>query len=90
MADDISNSYEEDEPLSELEINKCVAELADRILALTEDPGEHEEIVNELGDVLEGWDKSFPLFPHTPALTRVVEEIYADQKNHVKKKNGGE
>lgn len=81
MTDEIANSVE-DEPLSEVEVNRVVAELADKILALTEDPGEHEQIVNELGDVLEGWDKSFPLLPHP--LTQVVEEIYADQKNHVK------
>jgi hypothetical protein len=72
----------DDEPLSEAEVNRVVAELADKILSLTEDPGEHEQIVNELGDVLEGWDKSFPLLPHP--LTQVVNEIYADQKNHVK------
>lgn len=90
MATDIYDTSG-DEPLSETEINRCVAQLADIILALTEDPGEHEQIVNELGDVLESWDKSFPFLP-LPPLTQIVEEVYADQKNHIttKRRNGGQ
>lgn len=80
--------FTEDEPLTDSEIKLCVAELADRVLALTEDPGEHEQIVNELGDVLDGWNTSFPLIPHP--LKTVVAEALSDQKNHVAhKRNGG-
>lgn len=82
------NHFEIDEPLSDVEVATCVAEIADKILALTEDPGEHEQIVNELGDVLAGWNSSFPLIPHP--LKRVVEEIFSTQKNHVAQtRNGG-
>lgn len=85
--------FAEDAPLTEVEVATLVAELADKVLAMTEDPGEQEQIVNDLGDVLEGWNTSFPLIPHP--LSSVVEEILAasgngDQKNHVAhKRNGG-
>lgn len=61
-------------PLSEVEVATLVARICDMVLAETEDPGEHEHIINEAGDVLEGWDKSFPMVAHP--LTAVVEEIF--------------
>lgn len=84
MADSPS-TFAEDEPLTEVEVSVLVAELADKILALTEDPGEQEQIVNDLGDVLEGWNTSFPLIPHP--LKPVVEEIF--QKNHIAQRREG-
>lgn len=72
--------FPDDQPLTESEIATCVAECVDKILALTEDPGEQEQIVNDIGDVLEGWNTSFPLIPHP--VKRVVEEMIS-QKSHV-------
>lgn len=87
MADTHDVYGEDDEPLTEAEIATIVAECADKILALTEDPGEQEQIVNELGDVLVGWNESFPLIPHP--LRVVVQEIISNGNHKTHKRNGG-
>lgn len=75
MGSKFRTPFPEEEPLNEVEIATLVAKMADLILAATEDPGEQEQIVNDLGDVLEGWNTSFPIIPHPP-LTVVLEEIF--------------
>lgn len=74
---------DDDGPLNEIEVATLVARICDMILAETEDPGEHEHIINEAGDVLDGWDKSFPMVPHPLAV--VVEEIFNGKGKKVMK-----